>query len=178
MRAILSLTLVILFALTGCAGHGAEGAAPPTNTVTTKDGTLKLSVTLGNGLLVRYSGLPTFAVVSPRQISTPVGTPSPGTTRTTVTAVLENAGSEDLEMDVWVEVLSGLHFVADSRTQISEDGRRATRPGVTMRPTEKRILTFSIELDQEYDPGIYVARVNAKGAQQVLTTSVQIKVGP
>ena len=82
-----------------------------------------------------------------------------------LSVTVENAGNQDMEVDIQVDVLPGLHFVADTGQRLSEGNRRVTRSGITMRPSETRIVDFTYELDTFADPGEYVLRAVARSTQ-------------
>ena len=112
--------------------------------------------------------------LSPRSDETPEEeSPEIGT----LSVIVKNIGGEDIEVDVWLEVLQGIHFEKGSKQTISDEGQRVTRSGVIMRPSESRNLEFIFKLDKEYDAGMYVIEVKANSSNEdVVTIGVNVEV--
>jgi uncharacterized membrane protein len=95
----------------------------------------------------------------------------------TLSITVFNRGSEDIEVDVWVDVLPGIRFEEGFHQRISDNGQRAMRSGVVMRPSENRTLDFTFELDDDVDPGLYVIEINASSStEDLVTTTRQVEV--
>ncbi len=114
---------------------------------------------------------------SPTISLSPQPTPDLPPNRGRLTVFLENIGSEDIEIDVWLEISPSIYFIESLDQAISAEGQRVTRSGIPLRPSERRILEFLFELDEKYDPGRYVMQVNANSsAEDIVTTTVNVEV--
>lgn len=146
---VVVVLLLLIGSLTGCFGGGKEKASAKS-----RAGSIRINVT-----------------ASPRELSR--GNRNSGE----LSVEIENLSNKDIEVDVWVDVLPGIRFVEQSRQSVSEDGQRAMRSAVLMRPLESRVVEFKYQIAQQYDLGVYVIEVNASTSTEDLATAkIEVEV--
>lgn len=162
-------SLATLLLLSGfLAGCGSEQELKPTSTPTSSP-TPELTPT---PTPTAAGSIRLTVEVSPSQLR--IGASESGGT---LTLTVENVGTDDTEVDLWADVLPGIHFSEGLRQKLSDDSQQVTRSGVPMRPTETRVVDFHFELDDTVDPGLYVIEVNASSSSEdVAMATVQVQV--
>ena len=160
--------IVLAVLLVGCSGI----AGPAGSSASSESGGIKISASASTTTLI----IPAPTSTRPAVGSTPLAE-SPGLSWGTLSVTVQNTGRNEMQVDVWSDVLPGIHFVADPRQGLSKDGRTATRAGLAMRSAESRTVDFVYALDSPVDPGVYVIEVHAKtSASDVVTTTMKIDV--
>lgn len=126
--------IVLTALLVGCSGN----ADPASISASSASARIKISASVN-----------ATSLVIPAPMNTPPATSTKPAdlSRGTLSVTVQNTGSAEMQVDVWSDVLPGIHFVADSRQNLSAGGRTATRAGLAMRPAESRTVDFVYALD-------------------------------
>jgi uncharacterized membrane protein len=97
----------------------------------------------------------------------------------TISMRVYNTSQQEVQADVWLEALPGIVFLQGLKQEVSDNGARVARSGISMLPSENRSLEFSCRAGDEADPGDYSIVVSAKTSNgELIVTGLSLEIKP